>query len=501
MQNLKHKLKSIKFACFSLENLLIAMLFIAFPALIRQILKLFSSYSKFCIGFLFFLIVSCDDSGKEKSVTELPYQTTFKVEDFSPAADCQTCHPVYFEEWAASMHAYSMSDPIWFALQRSSQTAHKAVGEELGDFCVQCHSPIAALTDAITDHENFTISVSNTLPQQIQDGVTCDVCHTITHLPESTDIQTDDQAYETADFKLYTDGTRYGTLEDPQENTFHKSAFHAGYDQSEYCRNCHNLTVNGVDAEVTNSEWERSAFKAMGTECQTCHMPLYEGYAAEGGPLRKNLHRHYFPGVGTSILEDSQNELLIPAIAELLNGSAEVNFFESLPDTINLSEQLSIKLIVTNNAGHNFPSGVPFTRQLWLEVFATVDGDTIFKSGYLDENGDIYDFHTDPDNAFDPQLNVFQTVLYNDEGDSAVSVENMTWMNDNTLPVSGSKIVNYLLDLPTIVPGGGSEITISIRLLFRALPPYLLRKLSLYDELERLIIWEIDTSTASAVLE
>lgn len=444
-----------------------------------------------------FLIVGCEDTGKKKSTPELPYQTTFKVEDFSPAIDCQPCHPRHYAEWSASIHSYSMSDPIWFALQRKSQTAHKAVGEEIGDFCVQCHSPIAALTNAITDHENFTVEVANTLPQQIQDGVTCDVCHTVTHLPEPTDIQTGEQKYETADFKLFTDGTRYGTLNEPQENSFHESEFHAGYDQSDFCRNCHNLTVNGVDAEVTSFEWERSAFKAMGTECQTCHMPMYEGYAAEGGPLRKNLHRHYFPGVGTSILEDSQNESLIPAITEMLSGAADVNFFNPLPDTIHSSEPLSFKLIVSNNVGHNFPSGVPFTRQLWLEVIATVDSDTIFKSGHLDENGDIYDFHIDPDKVNDPQLNVFQTVLYNDDGDSTVAVENMTWMNDNTLPVSGSKIVTYTIDLPDT----GSELNISVRLLFRALPPYLLINLDLIDELERLITWEIDTNTASAVLE
>ncbi len=442
-------------------------------------------------------MIGCEDTGKKKSILELPYQTTFKVEDFQPAVDCQPCHPVYYDEWSESIHSYSMSDPIWFALQRSSQTAHKAVGEELGDFCVQCHSPIAALTDAITDHENFTESVAASLPQQIQDGVTCVACHTVTHLPEPTDIQPEDQKFETADYKLYTKGPLYGTLEEPQDNTFHQSASHPGYDKSEFCQNCHNLTVNGVDAEVTSFEWERSAFKAMGTECQTCHMPLYEGYAAEGGPLRKNLHRHYFPGVGTSILEGSQNESLIPAIADILSGAAEVSFFEPLPDTINPSDPLSIKLIVTNNVGHNFPSGVPFTRQLWLEVFATVDGDTIFKSGHVDENGDIYDFHIDPDKTNDSQLNVFQTVLYNNDGDSAVAVENMTWMNDNTLPVSGSKIVSYTMDLPET----GSELNISVRLLFRALPPYLLLNLNLIDELDRLITWEIDTNAYTAVLE
>ena len=42
-----------------------------------------------------------------------------------------------------------------------------------------------------------------------------------------------------------------------------------------------------------------------------------------------------------------------------------------------------MKLIVSNNTGHNFPSGTSFPRQLWLEVFAIVNTDTIFASGML----------------------------------------------------------------------------------------------------------------------
>ena len=109
-----------------------------------------------------------------------------------------------------------------------------------------------------------------------------------------------------------------------------------------------------MDAEVTNFEWEGTAFEAMGSECQTCHMPTYEGYAAEGGPLRENLHRHYFPGVGTSIIAESENNGLLPAISEILDGSADVNIFEPLADTLLSTEPLTIKLIISNNAGHNF---------------------------------------------------------------------------------------------------------------------------------------------------
>ena len=104
----------------------------------------------------------------------------------------------------------------------------------------------------------------------------------------------------------------------------------------------------------------------------------------------------------------------------------------------------------------------------------------------------------------DPQINVFNTVLYNEAGDSGilnVSVEDMAWMNNYTLPVSGSRTVNYIIDLPTIAPESGSNLDITTRLRFRSLPPFLLRNINLNEEIERLLIWDIDQNTESVVLE
>jgi len=459
------------------------------------------SFNRFFITVMFFIFaISCDDLGKKQPLPERPIQATFNIEDFSSAIDCQNCHPNHYEEWSASMHAYSTQDPVWFKLQQNAHNSHAAEGVELGDFCVQCHSPIAALTNAITDHENLTPEIMINLPIQIQEGVTCDVCHTTTHLPETTDIQPSEQTFETVDFKMFIDGTRYSTLNDPQENEFHSSEYHPGYDKSEFCQNCHNLSVNGMDAEVTQFEWEASAFEAMGSECQTCHMPIYEGQAARGGPYRNNLHRHYFPGIDVQLNSESPDFGLVTAIENLLVESAEVNFFEPLLDSIDGANTLNVNLIVSNNVGHNFPSGTTFTRQLWLEIIAILGTDTIMTSGLMDSNGDIADFYVDPERAIDPQLHVFNTVLYNSEGDSGllnVGVEDMAWMSDYTLPVSGSKSVNYYIEIPN---GQTGNLTIAARLRFRSFPPFYLRYLGLSAEAERLKIFNVDEVIAHTIV-
>src|SRR5262245_27439779 len=53
---------------------------------------------------------------------------------------CQGCHPAAYQEWSGSMHAYASEDPVFRAM---NQRAQRETGNELGDFCVKCHAPMA----------------------------------------------------------------------------------------------------------------------------------------------------------------------------------------------------------------------------------------------------------------------------------------------------------------------------------------------------------------------
>ena len=157
---------------------------------------------------------------------------------------------------------------------------------------------------------------------------------------------------------------------------------------------------------------------------------------------------------------------------------------------------LNLSLIISNNVGHKFPTGTTFARQLWIELSCEVNENIIFSSGFLDENGDVSDFYVDPNREIDPQLQMFNTVLYNAEGDSGllnVGVSDMVKLSDYTLPVSGSKSVHYTVPLPDSFEG---NTTISVRLLFRSFPPFYLRFLGLNTEAERIPIFEIDQKIA-----
>ena len=135
------------------------------------------------------LFIGCVDlSENDREDNKLPIQTSFKVEDFSSAEECAVCHPQYYEEWSSSMHAYSIVDPVWLKQQNMQQAHNLENGVEIGDFCVQCHSPVAGLTNLIENHLDLTSDDINSLPAQAREGVTCDACHLTTHLPSPTNI-------------------------------------------------------------------------------------------------------------------------------------------------------------------------------------------------------------------------------------------------------------------------------------------------------------------------
>jgi hypothetical protein len=121
-------------------------------------------------------------------------------------ASCQGCHPTHYEQWEGSMHAYAGEDPVFRAMNARGQ---RETDGALGDFCVQCHAPVAlalGLTEDGTDLDS--------VPEHLQ-GVTCAWCHLV-------DEVVDDH---NAGLVLADDGVMRGGISDPQPNNAHASAW------------------------------------------------------------------------------------------------------------------------------------------------------------------------------------------------------------------------------------------------------------------------------------
>jgi hypothetical protein len=389
----------------------------------------------------------------------------------SPGQACAGCHPQHVREWEISPHAYAVMDPVFHAMVRVGQADTEGA---LGDFCVQCHTPIGARAGEtpVTFDAARGVFVQQTegLSPEAMAGVSCEVCHSMTAV----------EATANARFEMTHDGVRRATIQDPVPSPAHPSAYSPLHRRAEMCGTCHQVVNDfGLAVETTHREWVQSRFNGA-QSCQNCHMPAYDGRAAVGGPERR-VHRHTFVGVDVSLLPPDAfpgYEEMRELTTELLRESAEL---EASYD----AGTRTLGLVIRNLAGHALPSGATMDREMWVELLVTdPEGRRVFESGTLDERGDlrVSDGRHTTRPGTDPQLVLFTQRLYFDPAlEDPTSTEprrpvEFLWEpnveESRLVPAGGSSRAAY--DLGALPPGAYSA---SVRLLFRSFPPHLLRLL------------------------
>lgn len=406
--------------------------------------------------FLIWILIGCAEKSSEPTNNQQTNNEEFQLSDFSSASDCKGCHPNQYNEWKGSMHAYAFVDPIntvWMDGLRASVGA-----QTLGQFCVQCHSPIGMLAG-----ETPIGFDKNDVDPLVKEGINCDACH-LMEKPSGTTITESVFHYDVKS------GKKYGSIMDPAPNPFHLSEGKPFYSLSNVCLPCHNLiNPQGLPAEITFSEWAESLYGMSSVECQGCHMPTYSGEAAVGGPHRDNLHRHDFIGVDVALIDFPDKDLQRQKIEQLLQNSVTLSV--ELPDSIHPNSVLPVKATVTNDfVGHDIPSSVTFVRQMWLEVTVTSGADTLYKSGYFDANGDLMDEHSLLNPGGDPDLVVFQSALY--KGTQPANVFTADSVKAGSIPALQSRSGQYEILLAAIP---ANTVEVHVRLRFRPFPPYSIR--------------------------
>jgi hypothetical protein len=239
-----------------------------------------------------------------------------------PARRCSECHESYHEEWSTSAHARS----------GSSEAYAKIRGETDGKGCDSCHRPLA---NVLGDRDS-----------RAREGVSCDVCHGITHVEPARPA-----AKWSLDLKT---GVRYGPLCDAKDHYFHRMGCSPLHEKSEVCAACHSLAwtaTTGATIPVLSEyeEWKASPFAAQDMSCQVCHMPSREAEVAKGAGTRDGVSSHAFL---SDTLDLRRDALVLQVQAE---ASGE--------DRVRLALQLS------NRAGHSLPSGFP-GRQVVIQARA-----------------------------------------------------------------------------------------------------------------------------------
>ncbi|NEV63288.1 cytochrome c family protein [Thiorhodococcus minor] len=282
---------------------------------------------------------------------------------------CETCHQEIYKQWKGSMHAQStaLTDPIHATFYKKvvgdptqEGVLHKASGKF--PVCLQCHAPNAA-RDKTTKLD--------AMPAYAE-GVNCIACHTLKHYKgiedENGKIRYGLSAYELAETLQAPMGFPRGLEKLQASDDLFGGAVAEGDDQkpnphlgepvemdgksipaltmeanpiqlrtSDACMGCHDQRSNpqGVPLCQTGDEFLKGGSKVA---CQTCHMPVAQGYAdhSMGGG-------HHHGMLERSIVFDLQSE---PA-----------------------DDLIKAQVHIRNLQPHSMPTGAPF-RNLYLKLTA-----------------------------------------------------------------------------------------------------------------------------------
>lgn len=472
--------------------------------------------------------------------TEVPLEDGADIGGFPSAKKCEKCHQAIYDEWTASMHSHADTSPVTIA-QLNQVVAQELIFESDPDpqqLCTNCHSPIPAL---ITGSATLPFEDARYSKAALNEGITCATCHKydVNKTPvigygATTEFQ---RNFNSGPFM-------FGPFGDPKDNGFHlsaKSSLLADDDDSDkLCFSCHEVGLDlnkdgditvGEDFVLQNTVQEYLDYQARGGggTCVSCHMPARTGQAADvpGAPVRQ-IRSHIFLGVDYPLDEVARGEdRLKSAREELMSHSAQIDIVNvDFADNVLHGFDVTIE---NTGGGHNFPTGFNFMRQAWLEVQVTDPTDrlAVFTSGVLKiESNDLCDLNTLDDNGIlstivqgcdneqdrDDFLVNLQTKLLDDvdivNGQVlAAAGASEVWLQllnggavTRTRPIDGKVLAplkpfekqsySYPLGAITIVPGS----KIKVRLLFRNLPPYMVRQIGNKQARDELQIAPLATS-------
>lgn len=296
---------------------------------------------------------------------------------FASPQSCN-CHSELQNQWASSMHAKALDDPIYQAVLTKAKTE---AGPAVGEFCETCHAPGAMMMGSI-DSAKGDINTG---------GISCDFCHQVV-------AQT---AKDPGNFSLGfpeagPDGVRRAQIMDPA--AMHPAQGSQLHNEAQFCGACHDVNhpTNGLKLEGTYTEWKNSPFAAQNVTCQNCHMGAqpgsaapFQGAAGMGAPTRDNMFAMTFTGANVAQAEPQ-------AATALLKNAAKIKV--ETQEIVAPGSAAKAKVSVSNvGAGHSIPTGLTDVRQMWL-VIEAVDGNnkrtelgkTVFGTVFEDAKGNAH---------------------------------------------------------------------------------------------------------------
>lgn len=401
-------------------------------------------------------------------------------EQWTDARICGQCHTEQYQGWNGSMHSNAFKDPVYQALWALAEKADP----EMHNHCGTCHTPVGITTKTVEFHPDEGLHGKFTGPPMAEQGVSCDVCHTIsgTNLEKTAVLE-----HGNASFIVSPGNKKRATLVDAK-SPFHETEYSEHHSKSDFCGNCHNIfhPGNNFPIERTYDEWKYSIYAQNGIQCQDCHMvpvdiankvadtltrpedlndPSLEGFAALGGKWRKVIHKHGFVGgnavVTAAINAGKEGDIKREDLGKNSNYAEAIKRLQSVASLKfyiqNGDDHLHrLKVKVTNErAGHHLPTSLTEVRQVWLEVVVKDDkGRELMRSGSLN-----------PDNDLPKDTVIFNAHAVDENGqDTIFPWEIVRFVDINTIPPKGYKYGKYYFN----VADDATEFTVTATLHYRS---------------------------------
>ena len=323
---------------------------------------------------------------------------------------CQKCHEDSHASWAVSVHRFSSfnNPPYKFSVDETRRVAQERDGTvQAARFCAGCHDPVVFFSGKFDDPDFDDVNDPTG-----QAGITCTVCHAITHV-NSVRGNSDYTIEEPTHYPFA--GSDSETLQWVNEQLvkakpeFHKRTFLKPLHKTpEFCGGCHKVHL---PEELNKYKWLRgqnhydsyhlsgvsghgvSSFyypPAAEQNCNECHMPRQasDQFGAQDfdGDGTLEVHDHQFPSANTAIpqlvgMPDWVNE----RHAEFNRGVMRLDIFAlkeggtidatpiaplrpEVPELRPGQEYLLDIVIRTAKMGHLFTQGTADSNQVWLDV-------------------------------------------------------------------------------------------------------------------------------------
>jgi len=231
------------------------------------------------------------------------------------AEDCQACHEDIYQAWAGSMHARStLSTNVLYRgmFTWASEETKGAIARQ----CKNCHTPYFSLQDqdlvTYTDRER---------------PVDCLFCHSIDNLHR-------DPVFSEVKF----------SSRDNERSDYHRIRAREHFSNEELCMLCHAQLTNPHEVPICVTGEEYYGQKEGQPACQSCHMPLMQGYRSSESDSASLIRSHAFVGPYT------------PAFLE-----------KSLQLSAQYADETLTVTIDNSQTPHGYPTGSPL-RMVLLKV-------------------------------------------------------------------------------------------------------------------------------------